>query len=81
MHAGIRTRSSWNFRCIVVAGTTSNLAAVPEKRDASRGWRRGMVPSENAGLSAKNGGDEKTAAPLLYNTRCRRRCRRYAGIA
>lgn len=40
MHAGIRTRSSWNFRCIVVAGTTSNLAAVPEKRDASRGWQQ-----------------------------------------
>lgn len=39
MHAGIRSRSSWNFRCIVVAGTTSNLAAVPEKRDASRGLR------------------------------------------
>lgn len=58
--ARIRTRSSWNFRCIVVAATTSNLAAVPEKRDALRGWRQG-VPSEKAG-------DEKTAA-CRHNTR------------
>jgi len=64
-----RTRSSWNFRCIVVAGTTSNLAAVPEKRDTPRGWRRGeMVP---------NGERENGGADIQYACR---RCRWYAGV-
>jgi hypothetical protein len=45
-----------------VAGATSNLAAAPEKRDASKGWKR----------RGKIGVPREKAAPV-YNTRGRRR--------